>query len=156
MLEHRSIMSSASLLTTLLLALSIAASPVEVRNSPITLRIARRLNTSNGTMNILQNDQARVAALKDRSASPGVGTYILNAGYNYVAVIGFGEPPNYCKFDLQKILRLPMDDCLIQTNSLSTLLARTLGLTPKNTCTPAPVTALVNLYRSPTVLVASP
>src|SRR6267154_4164978 len=103
MLEHRSIMSSASLLTTLLLALSIAASPVEVRNSPVTLRIARRLNTSNGTMNILQDDQAHVAALKDRSASrPGASIPILNEGHGYVASIGFGEPSNYCKFNLEK------------------------------------------------------
>jgi len=75
-------------------------------------------------MNILQDDQAHVAALKDRSASPGVGTYILNVGEGYVAVVGFGEPPNYCKFDLEKILRLPMDDCLVQSNCLSTLVAR--------------------------------
>src|SRR6267154_2370676 len=104
MFEHRSIMSSASLLTTLLLAMSIAASPVEVHNSPVTLRIARRLNTSNGTMNILQHDQAHVDALKDRSTSRPVGTSIpiLNGGVSYVAAIGVGEPPNYCKFNLEK------------------------------------------------------
>src|SRR6267154_5151784 len=103
MFEHRSIMSSTFLLMTLLLALSIAASPVEIHNSPVTLRIVRRLNTSNGTMNILQHDQAHVAALKDRSPSPpGVSVPILNAGISYVAAIGFDEPSNYCKFNLEK------------------------------------------------------
>src|SRR6267154_5330383 len=62
MFQHRSIMLSASLLTTLILALSIAALPIEVRNSLITLPIARRLNTANGTINISQHDQARVDA----------------------------------------------------------------------------------------------
>ncbi|KAG1757236.1 aspartic peptidase domain-containing protein [Suillus lakei] len=60
---------AASLLMTLLLALSIAGSAVEVRNSPITLPIARRLNTSGGTINLLQRDKAHVAALKNRSTT---------------------------------------------------------------------------------------
>ncbi|KAG1724851.1 aspartic peptidase domain-containing protein [Suillus lakei] len=60
---------AASLLTTLLLALSIAASPVEIRDSPITLPIARRLNTSGGTINLLQHDQGRATALKAVSGS---------------------------------------------------------------------------------------
>ena len=107
-----------SALTTLLLALSIAASPVEARNSPVTLPVARRLNTSNGTMNILQHDQARVGALKGCPASPfdrrdaGFAT-MLNGGTGYDAMIGIGSPSNNCKFNLEKKLLLPMDDCLI-------------------------------------------
>jgi hypothetical protein len=63
--QYRFIMFPAvSLLTTLLLALSIAASPVEIHDSPITLSIARRLNTSGGTINLLQHNQSRAATLK--------------------------------------------------------------------------------------------
>ncbi|OJA17397.1 acid protease [Rhizopogon vesiculosus] len=59
----------ALLLTTLLLTMSIAASPVEVRDSPVTLPMARKLNLQGGTINLLQHDQARATALKDRTAS---------------------------------------------------------------------------------------
>ena len=101
-------MFSASLLITLLLALSIVASLVEVRNSPVTLPIVGRLNISNGTMNILQHDQARVAARKGRSASlldrrdAGIATTMLNVGIAYVAMIGIGSPSNNCKFNLEQ------------------------------------------------------
>ncbi|KAG1826298.1 aspartic peptidase domain-containing protein [Suillus subaureus] len=77
---------AASLLTTLLLALSIAASPVEIRSSPITLPIARRLNTSGGTINLLQHDQSRAAALKN------VGEKHPQPSYCYIAAVGVGSP----------------------------------------------------------------
>ena len=99
--------SASGLLTTLLALWAIAASPVEARNSPVTFPISRRLYTSNGTMNILQHDQARVAALKGRSASPldrrdsGL-THVLNGASAYIAMIGIGSPPSYCKFNLEQ------------------------------------------------------
>ncbi|KAG2141894.1 aspartic proteinase [Suillus clintonianus] len=91
---------AASLLTTLLLALSIAASPVEVRNSPITLPIARKLNVPNGTINLLQRDKARVAAIKGRSfdtlnrraASDSVPMTVDDTVWAYVAQVGVGSP----------------------------------------------------------------
>ncbi|KAG0703180.1 aspartic peptidase domain-containing protein [Suillus ampliporus] len=88
--------SAASLLTTLLLALFVAGSPVEVRNSPITLPIARRLNTSGGTVNLLQHDKARVANIKDRSASTldrRAGSIpVTNDVFSYGAQVGVGSP----------------------------------------------------------------
>src|SRR6267154_884843 len=90
--EHWSIMlPAASLLTTLLLALSIVASPV-VPNSTVTFPISRRLNTSNGTIDILQHDRARVAALKRRSASAldrraSFDLPILNDVFNYITIV---------------------------------------------------------------------
>src|SRR6267154_3051392 len=99
--QHRSIMLSASLLTTLILALSIAASPAEVRNSLITLPLARRLNTANGTVNISQLDQARVDALKDRFASPldhrDFVKPIINEGLAYSVTVGVGSLGVDCK-----------------------------------------------------------
>ncbi|KAG1802548.1 aspartic peptidase domain-containing protein [Suillus subaureus] len=87
---------AASLLTTLLLALSIAASPVEIRNSPITLPIARRLNTSGGTINILQHDQSRAAALKnvgENTLNRRTGSIaVTNDAVGYIAAVGVGSP----------------------------------------------------------------
>ncbi|KAG1830699.1 aspartic peptidase domain-containing protein [Suillus subalutaceus] len=96
-LQHRSIMfPAASLLTTLLLALSIAASPVEIRNSPITLPIARRLNTSGGSINILQHDQSRAAALKnvgENTLNRRTGSIaVTNDAVGYIAAVGVGSP----------------------------------------------------------------
>lgn len=94
---YRSIMfPAASLLTTLLLALSIAASPVEIRNSPVTLPIARRLNTSGGTINLLQHDQSRAAALKSvggDTLNRRTGSIaVTNDAVGYIAAVGVGSP----------------------------------------------------------------
>ncbi|KAG2044376.1 aspartic peptidase domain-containing protein [Suillus americanus] len=77
---------AASLLTIILLALSIAASPFEIRDSLFTLPIARRLNVSDGPINFLQQDKTRVAALK--AGSPPVTNQVTS----YVAAVGVGSP----------------------------------------------------------------
>ena len=151
-------MFSPSLLITLLLALSIAASSAEVRNSLVTLPIIRRLNTSNGAMNILQHDQARVAARKGRSASlpdrrdAGIATVLATSQRSALEALLI-----IVSLIWGKKLWSPMDDCLTQTNWLSTLVARSLGLAPMlRTRKPAPVSALVKLYSIPTLLLTSP
>ncbi|KAG1834407.1 aspartic proteinase [Suillus variegatus] len=87
---------AASLLTIIFLALSIAGSPVEIDNSPITLPIARRLNVSNGPINLLQQDKARLTALKDNSFSTQSGragsTPVTNAVITYLIAVGIGSP----------------------------------------------------------------
>jgi hypothetical protein len=93
----------ASLLMTLLLALLIATSPVEVRSSPVTLPIARKLNLGGGTINLLQHDQARAAVLGNRAIS-SLGrrtgsTPIVNEAVSYIAQVGIGSPPTTCKFN---------------------------------------------------------
>ncbi|KAG2033105.1 aspartic peptidase domain-containing protein [Suillus americanus] len=95
--QYRSIMFPVvSLLTTLLLALSIAASPVEIRDSPITLPIARRINTSGGTINLLQHDQSRATALKtvgrDILGRRTDSIPVTNVAVGYVAAISIGNP----------------------------------------------------------------
>src|SRR6267154_2811621 len=120
-------MLSASLLTTLILALSIAGSPVEVRNSPITLPIARRLNTS--TINISQHDQARVDALKGRFASPldrrDFVKPIINEGLIYSVTVGIGSLDINCKFNLEREIAVAnglsyTDHLVVDTGSANT------------------------------------
>ncbi|KAG2044365.1 aspartic peptidase domain-containing protein [Suillus americanus] len=77
---------AASLLTIILLALSIAASPFEIRDSLFTLPITRRLNVSDGPINLLQHDKTRVAALKAGSLP------LVNEGTIYIAAVGVGSP----------------------------------------------------------------
>ena len=121
--EHRSIMLSASLLTTLIVALSIAASPVEVRDSLITLPIARRLNISNGTINISQHDQARVDASPLDHRDFDIPT--LNVGIKYTVAIGIGNIDTRCKFNLEREVAAAnglsyTDQLMIDTGSANT------------------------------------
>ena len=93
-----------SLLTTLLLALSIAATPVEIRSPHITLPFAKRINTSGGAINLVQHDQARAAALKERGAAIQSGkldrradsTAVTNEAVSYIAAVGVGNPATTC------------------------------------------------------------
>ncbi|KAG6380940.1 aspartic peptidase domain-containing protein [Boletus reticuloceps] len=91
---------AASLLTTLLLALSIAATPVEIRSPPVTLPFAKRINTSGGAINLVQHDQSRAAAIKDRGAAIQSGKMdrraasiaVTNEAVSYIASVGVGNP----------------------------------------------------------------
>ncbi|KAG2054184.1 aspartic proteinase [Suillus hirtellus] len=88
--------SAASLLTIILLALSTTGSPVEVSNSPITLPIARRLSALNGTINLLEQDRARAAALRLKGHTlqhGGHGVPIGNVATGYYIAVGIGSPP---------------------------------------------------------------
>ncbi|KAG2364308.1 aspartic peptidase domain-containing protein [Suillus spraguei] len=87
----------AASLLTISLALSITGSPVEVRNSPITLRVplTRRLNFSNGTVNFLQRDKARVAAFRGYDThGRHAGSIPVTTSYlDYTVAVGIGNPP---------------------------------------------------------------
>lgn len=95
-----------SLLTTLILALSIAASSVETRDSPISLPIARRLSTSGGTINLFQHNQSSAAALKtlggnnfDRRTDI---IAVTNHAVNYIAAFGVGSPATTCELNTEE------------------------------------------------------
>ncbi|KAG2352473.1 acid protease [Suillus spraguei] len=75
-----------------LLALSTTGLPVEVPNSRITLPMTRRLKFSNST-NLVQHDEARVAALRDYSThGRRYHINLLNSDLIYVASVGIGNP----------------------------------------------------------------
>ncbi|KAF8893667.1 acid protease [Gymnopilus junonius] len=100
-------MFSATLLTTLLLALSVAANPVLVNRSPVTLPLSRRVNLTS-IHNLVRHDQNRAKALKLKGAAKAAGTplseaavvssQVDNQAVTYVASVGVGSPAT--QFDL--------------------------------------------------------
>jgi cathepsin E len=94
-----------TLLTTLLLALSVAANPVLVDRSPVTLPISRRLNLTS-VHNLVRHDQARAKALKIKGSARSSGLDnravinepVDNQAVTYVASIGVGSPATTCKW----------------------------------------------------------
>ncbi|KAG2357433.1 hypothetical protein BDR07DRAFT_1490706 [Suillus spraguei] len=76
-----------------LLAVSITASPVEVRNRPITLPMTRRSTFSNVT-DILRHDEARLAALMEYSThGRRVNVPLLSNNFGYITSIVVGSDP---------------------------------------------------------------
>ena len=80
------------------------AEPITIRESLITLPIAKKFN-STGVRNILKGDQARAKALLEWSkGKPLQGLHerdpgsiqIENVAVSYVATIGVGQPPTNC------------------------------------------------------------
>jgi cathepsin E len=90
-----------TLLTTLLLALSVAANPVLVNRSPVSLPISRRVNLTS-IHNLLRHDQNRAKALKLNGAAlasgspidktPVVSSQVDNQAVTYVAAVNIGNP----------------------------------------------------------------
>lgn len=91
-------------MTTLILALAVAANPVFIKTSPVTLPIARHLNFT-GSATILQKDQARAASLRDRADNNRsqnrravVNEAVTNVAEVYSASIGVGSPATQCQY----------------------------------------------------------
>ena len=87
---------------------SAAGSYVQMRRSPITLPIARRLNTT-GVRKVLQRDQIRAQNLKMTATSSNVASgcvdmFIDDEAVDYVASIGVGSPPTFCAWLMLTIL----------------------------------------------------
>ncbi|KAJ7354289.1 aspartic peptidase A1 [Mycena albidolilacea] len=88
---------SFTLLPAILLALRVAAGPVLINESPITLDISRRFNFAGGS--VVQSDLARINALKNRStmknglnARDVISETVVNQAVNYIATVGVGSP----------------------------------------------------------------
>ena len=86
-------------------AVTVAAKPIVVRDSPVSLPIARRFNLT-GVPSILKQDQARAKALKGRSQSskakgPSLKQAAIfnvdatNQAVDYVVSVGVGTPPTF-------------------------------------------------------------
>ena len=94
----------ATLLTTVLLALAVAADPIFVKRSLVTLPISRRINVTN--LSVLEHDQLRAKALRATGEARAAGTLsnravissqAENQAVSYVASIGVGSPATQCK-----------------------------------------------------------
>ncbi|KAG2070907.1 acid protease [Suillus decipiens] len=80
---------------TLLLLLSITGSLVKAANSPISVPITNRLSFSNGTMNLVAHDDARIQAFRDPSMR-GQRLNNVPLSNNYVGdsiPVSIGNPP---------------------------------------------------------------
>ena len=86
-------------------AVTVAAKPIIVRDSPVSLPIARRFNLT-GVPSILKQDQAGAKALKGRSQSskakgPSLKQAAIfnvdatNQAVDYVVSVGVGTPPTF-------------------------------------------------------------
>ena len=85
-------------------AVSVSASPVVVRDAPITLSVARRLNMT-GVPSILALDQARAKQLKARTTKTTGASFkktaaafdvvATNGAVDYTASVGVGTPPTF-------------------------------------------------------------
>jgi cathepsin E len=91
----------ASLLSTVLLALAVSANPIVIRDSPVTLPLARRLNTTS-IHNLVRHDVTRAKALRARAEAKASGNFHVDAVINeqvdnqavtYIASVGVGSPP---------------------------------------------------------------
>ncbi|KAG6879572.1 hypothetical protein C0992_001399 [Termitomyces sp. T32_za158] len=95
-------MISASLLSTLFLALTVSANPIVVRESQVKLPLARRLNVTS-VHNLLRHDVARAKSLRARAEAKLSGAsdfhtravideQVDNQAVTYIASIGVGSP----------------------------------------------------------------
>lgn len=96
-----------TLLTALLLALFVAAKPiVQVRDSPVTLPLSRRVNITSA-QNLYQHDLNRVKAMKARAKvvlgdeltleeAAIVNEPVDNQAVTYIASVGVGSPATTC------------------------------------------------------------
>ena len=90
-----------TLLTTLFFALSVAASPVLVNRSLVTLPLTRLVNLTS-LHDLVLHDQARAKALIAKVIAKATGLPlhnepVVNQAVSYTASVGVGSPPTTCK-----------------------------------------------------------
>ena len=104
-------MISSSLLTTLLLAIAVAANSVIVEKSLVTLPISKSVNITN-VQNLLRHDQIRAKALRAKGEARAAGnplhsddvisSPVDNQAVTYIAAVGVGSPATTCKLLQQR------------------------------------------------------
>ena len=96
---------TATLTAFLLLVVNVAANPIVVRNAPVTLPFARRLNIT-GAHDLVAKDQARAKNLHSIGNAKQSGTLspdaivsvgVTNVATVYEASVGVGSPPTSCE-----------------------------------------------------------
>jgi hypothetical protein len=128
---------TAPLTSLILLALSVKASPIVVRNTLVSLSFARQLNAT-GPNGLVLRDQARakhLVSLSKAKQSDGlsadaiVGLDVTNAASAYRTSVGVGSPATFCEsrrpifiieFIIDSIPYYPLDTLIIDTGSANT------------------------------------
>ncbi|KAG2070301.1 acid protease [Suillus decipiens] len=84
---------------TVLLIFSIPELPVKAGSSPISVPLTSRLHFSNGTINLLERDRARVKALRDSGMRRRsfVNVPLTHDDWSYFLTVGIGNPPTTYK-----------------------------------------------------------
>lgn len=85
-----------SFVALLTLALAVAANPIVVRDSTITIPFAKQVNLT-GSATLVQLDQARAKALKEHGSAKSSGKFVVaaasvpvtNTGVSYIASVSF-------------------------------------------------------------------
>ena len=85
-----------SFVALLTLALAVAANPIVVRDSTITIPFAKQVNLT-GSATLVQLDQARAKALKEHGSTKSSGKFVVaaasvpvtNTGVSYIASVSF-------------------------------------------------------------------
>ena len=98
------VMVAASLLSTLLFALTVAAQPVTQTTSQVKLPFSKKyFNTGTGPVNLVELDRLRVNYLKGgkdqalQGRSAVLSSPADNRAVSYIATVGVGSPPTNCK-----------------------------------------------------------
>jgi cathepsin E len=89
----------AALAQFVVLATTVAANPIAIPNSPISLPITKQISL-NGTFHPGQRYQKRWmnrAMGRQRSTSGVIDVPLTDSEVNYLANIGIGDPPTYCE-----------------------------------------------------------
>ncbi|KAG5651286.1 hypothetical protein H0H81_009203 [Sphagnurus paluster] len=92
-------MLPSSLLPVLFLALAVAGNPVVIRDSPITVPLARHLSSTGGARSLVRRDVDRARRLvakrsnSDFAARGIINEPVFNTGTHYTVSIGIGSPP---------------------------------------------------------------
>lgn len=102
-----------SIVFLLSLSTVVTSNIVRVNRSPITFPIARRVNLT-GIYNLVQHDQTRAKLLRTQGVAKASGglrvdaavinSPATNLAVDYVASIGIGIPPTFCKSQLSSPL----------------------------------------------------
>jgi cathepsin E len=107
----------ASLVPFVVLANIVVANPTVVRDSPISLQIARQISNL-GAIELVKSDQHRARRFVGESRTFPKGTLNVSVTNNisyYVANVGVGIPPTYCVsyyFEPGIVSHIPFSDNL--------------------------------------------
>ncbi|KAJ3555659.1 hypothetical protein NM688_g2453 [Phlebia brevispora] len=113
-----------STLSTLAIATTVVmASPTTVhKRSPISLPFAKVINAT-GVLNIVAHDLARYKALRSPAKSATSQDSVISApaddiGMSYIASVGVGTPPTFCKPAIGRSSTVPDNNVNLTTDSL--------------------------------------